>query len=770
MKETDRGLSNRLICGRWQGRGPADDFGEGVTIALVGNPNVGKTTLFNALTGMSQHTGNWPGKTVATAEGDYTFGGNAYHVTDLPGTYSLFPHSPEEVVARDYILHGKGGRLPDICVVVCDAGCLERNMGLVLQTLEISSHTLVCVNLIDEAKRRGVSPNIDIISKRLGVPVIGISAKRRADVTRTAAAVHDLARSAVLTRARECDSSLPAALPAERVVPPPVIYQPEIERAAKILAETPLLRSRFGSGARARAAGLELLQRGIGSDVLSELAGVTHRTDGGTVGLGDDECTFTDFELETLAAAYAVAWQVLRGEDGEGAPASACRGEIHDRDSLGDSVAIAVMERADDICRGAIEKTKGGGGYGERDRRIDKLLTGRLVGYPMMLLFLFAVLWLTIKGANYPSEFLARGFAAAEAWLYRSFISIGVPGIVTDALIGGAFRVLGWVVSVMLPPMAIFFPLFTLLEDAGYLPRIAYALDRPFACAHACGKQALTMCMGLGCNAAGVVGCRIIDSPRERLLAILTNALMPCNGRFPAIITAITLFVAVGRGSSVLAALILAAFMILCVLVTFAVTFILSRTLLRGEASAFTLEMPPYRRPDVCRVLVRSLLDRTLFVLGRAAAVAAPAGLAIWLLANVKLGGVSILQTLALWLDAPGRLIGLDGAVLLGFILGLPANEIVLPITVMVYLAAGSLPELGGGEVLRTVLANNGWCARRAVCFVIFMLFHWPCSTTLLTIKKETVSRGGMVVSAILPAIVGALLAFLVNSVWSIFA
>ncbi len=726
-----------------------------VTVALVGNPNVGKTTLFNALTGMSQHTGNWPGKTVTTAEGRYIYEDTVYNVTDLPGTYSLFPHSPEEAVARDYIMHGSDGKPPDICIVVCDAGCLERNMGLVLQTLEISPHTIVCINLIDEAKRRGVMIKIDILSQRLGVPVIGISAKRKIDILHLVTAVHDAARVWHGTALQSLVSN-----PTQ----PPVRYTPQIERAAEILADTPFVRSRFGDGARARAAGLELLQRGIGESVLCEF---NRNFDDIASDTAESAHALNGFEFDVLRAAYTVACEVIK--DGRAADVAeeitdgACCCEYN-----GDIIALAVMQRADEICCGAIEKTHNSGGYGDRDRKIDKLLTGRIVGYPAMLLLLFPVLWLTIEGANYPSALLSRCFAAMEVWLYDLMINTGVSRVITDALISGAFRVLGWVVSVMLPPMAIFFPLFTLLEDAGYLPRIAYNLDRPFCFAQACGKQALTMCMGLGCNAAGVVGCRIIDSPRERLLAILTNSFMPCNGRFPAIITAITLFVAVGRHSSVVAALISAACMVLCVLITFAITWVLSHTLLKGKASAFTLEMPPYRRPDILRVLVRSLLDRTLFVLGRAAAVAAPAGLLIWLLANIKPDGASLLGVIASWLDVPGHLIGLDGAILLGFILGLPANEIVLPITMMIYLAAESLPELGNTEMLYTVLSDNGWCARRAICFVIFMLFHWPCSTTLITVKKETGSRRWTVLAAVLPACVGALLAFLINLIWTI--
>ena len=295
-----------------------------------------------------------------------------------------------------------------------------------------------------------------------------------------------------------------------------------------------------------------------------------------------------------------------------------------------------------------------------------------------MLLGLFAVLYLTMAGANVPSALLSEALSAFEGTLAAACAAIGMAPWLEGALVTGMYRTLAWVVSVMLPPMAIFFPLFTLLEDLGYLPRVAFNLDNRFRRCAACGKQALTMCMGLGCNAAGVIGCRIIDSPRERLIAILTNAFVPCNGRFPMLTAVIAMFFA-GAAGSLGAALLLAAAIVLSVAATFAASRLLSRTLLRGVPSSFTLELPPYRRPQVGRVLVRSVFDRTLFVLARAASVAAPAGLLIYALANIAPGGVTLLARLSGALDPLGRLLGLDGVILMAFLLGLPANEIVIP-------------------------------------------------------------------------------------------
>ena len=405
-------------------------------------------------------------------------------------------------------------------------------------------------------------------------------------------------------------------------------------------------------------------------------------------------------------------------------------------------------------------------GYPARDRKLDAILTGRRFGYPAMLLLLLFVFWLTISGANLPSAWLSVAFSFLECKLSALLLYLQAPNWLHDLLVLGIFRVLSSVVAVMLPPMAIFFPLFTILEDSGYLPRIAYNLDRPFKRCGACGKQALTMCMGFGCNAAGVVGCRIIDSPRERLIAVLTNSFVPCNGRFPAMISLICIFfvgISGGVFASFASALLLTAVILLGVGMTLFASRLLSKTLLRGVPSSFALELPPYRRPQIGKVIVRSVFDRTLFVLGRAVSVAAPAGLIIWVLANVRAGDATLLAHMTHTLDPIGRVLGIDGVILSAFILALPANEIMLPLAVMSYSASGILAETGGTAELAALLGGCGWTAKTAVCVLVFSLLHWPCSTTIITVKKETGSALAALASALLPTAVGALVCIIIN-------
>lgn len=439
------------------------------------------------------------------------------------------------------------------------------------------------------------------------------------------------------------------------------------------------------------------------------------------------------------------------------------------RDSIVGSIYSCAEAIAGKVARHELKRKS------ELDQKIDNVVTSRLLGIPIMLALLGVILWLTVTGANYPSQVLAIGLFWVQDQLTKLFMMVSAPAWLHGVLVLGMYRALAWVVSVMLPPMAIFFPLFTLLEDLGYLPRVAFNLDRYFkkACAH--GKQALTMCMGFGCNAAGVISCRIIESPRERLIAILTNNFVPCNGRFPTLITLSMIFLggAVAAAYSTAAATAAVVCLVLVgVAITLLTSWLLSKTVLKGVPSFFTLELPPYRKPQVGRILIRSLLDRTIFVLTRAIVVAAPAGAITWILANIYIGDLSIIAHLAGWLDPFGRLLGLDGIILMAFILGLPANEIVLPIMIMSYVSAGAMLELDSLNALRTLLVNNGWTWLTALSMMLFSLLHYPCGTTLLTIYKETKSIKWTVFSALMPlgvaiivTLVVAQLAFLLRLV-----
>lgn len=676
-------------------------------IALAGNPNVGKSTVFNELTGMNQHTGNWPGKTVALAQGSTAFHGQEYTFVDLPGTYSLLSSSVEEEVARNFLCFSGA----DAAVVVTDATCLERNLNLVLQILEMIPKTVVCVNLLDEAKRKGISIDLAELSDLLGVPVVGACARSGKGLDTLMQAVE-------------------AVVEGDPPHPIPVTYSEPLEQACKLVCDAGV--SRFFA--------LRFLE---GED--SVTASITRHT-----GIDPQRDN-------TLHTALNAAHSHLRDS---GVSVQQCRDRIAGKlVELAQRLAMAVTSYRDQSAE-------------HPRRRIDAVLTSKRWGIPIMLLFMAAIFWLTIAGANVPSELLSQGFGWLGGLFSSLLQSLGAPDWLHGMLYDGIYRTLTWVVAVMLPPMAIFFPLFTLLEDLGYLPRIAFNLDNYFKKACACGKQALTMCMGFGCNAAGVVGCRIIDSPRERLIAILTNNFVPCNGRFPTLIAVSTIFLggmAAGIGGSLLSTLCVIAAVVFGILMTLIISRLLSRTILKGVPSFFTLELPPYRPPQIGKIIVRSLLDRTLFVLGRAVSVAAPAGLIIWLFANIQIGDMSLLAHCAAFLDPFARFIGLDGVILFAFILGLPANEIVVPIILMAYLAAGSLMDADHLMAMRELFLQNGWTWLTAVNVMIFSLLHFPCATTLLTIHKETGSVKWTFAAFLIPTLCGIVTCGLLTQIVRLF-
>lgn len=685
-------------------------------IALAGNPNVGKSTVFNQLTGLNQHTGNWPGKTVTNAQGYCTHNNMEYVIVDLPGTYSLMAHSVEEEVARDFICFGGA----DAVIVVCDATSLERNLNLVLQTIEITDKVVLCVNLLDEAKKKNITVDLDKLSDILGIPVVGTSARSNQGLDRLMSAVEELTKTNVTLK------------------PIQINYTTALEQAISILE--PIIHEKLNYSFNARWISLKLID--YDEPLIKSL---------------------NEYLMYDILADESVSDAILKAREH-------LLNHGMNINKISDEIVSCIVKTTENTANSCVRFGKNN--YNSMDRKIDRILTSKFTGIPVMISLLALVFWLTITGSNYPSQLISKALFWFQDRLIEMFIWIHCPVWLYEMLVLGVYRVLAWVVSVMLPPMAIFFPLFTLLEDVGYLPRVAFNLDKYFKKSCACGKQALTMCMGFGCNAAGVVGCRIIDSPRERLIAIITNNFVPCNGRFPTLIAIISMFFigsAVGGFQSIVSMAILTLVIVIGVFMTLFVSKLLSKTILKGIPSSFILELPPYRKPQIGKVIIRSIFDRTLFVLGRAMMVAAPAGLVIYLMANISVGNASILAICSDFLNPFAHLIGMDGVILLAFILGFPANEIVVPIIIMAYMSTGSILELDSLSQLKELLTNNGWTWITAVSTMIFTLMHWPCSTTCLTIKKETQSLKWTVVSFLVPTVFGLVACFIFTTIARLF-
>lgn len=701
-------------------------------IALAGNPNTGKSTIFNALTGLKQHTGNWTGKTVARSEGSFSFHDKKYKVIDLPGTYSLISSSMEEEIARNFVLFGK----PDVTVIIVDATRLERNLNLVLQMLEISSRAIVCVNLIDEAEKNGIKIDAKILSRDLGVPVALTNARDQSGIYDLLTYIEKIAISSDQPKAK-------------------TIYNIPKEIAPLIEELNSIIKKKFPKLPNSQWLSVRLLD--------NDESLINSINNGDLVKYQDSENNSTETSLSKTSYVLDIVEKLKQK-----LPL-----DYHDK------IVEKTFHEAEIIAQKSII-IKGVKRNFNLDLFLDKIFISPLFGYPVMLLLFAFMFWLTIAGANIPSAFLFDLLVGnIHPLLKNTADMLNFPWWLSGFLIDGMYLSTAWVISVMLPPMAIFFPMFTLLEDFGYLPRVAFNMDNLFNKAGAHGKQVMTMMMGFGCNAAGVLSTRIIDSPRERLIAIITNNFAICNGRWPTQILVATIFIGAlvpAHLAGFVSAMAVVGVALFGVLLTFIISWGLSNTVLKGEPSVFSLELPPYRVPKFWQTLYTSLIDRTMFVLWRAIVFALPAGAVIWLISNINIGELPIAMHLVNALEPAGWFLGLNGIILVAYVVAIPANEIVIPTILMLIVlmtgangyneSAGVIFETDSINSLETILKNGGWTLLTAINLMLFSLIHNPCSTTIFTIFKETKSVKWTLVSTFLPVVLGVLLTAIIAFIW----